>query len=295
MNIILKNIKDYNETNKTKLNFEKLPLPLELFLTIFSQLNSQIGALRTLCYLNKQWHQIINQSNLWKTAIYNEIAFGNEKWAKIFGPEVVEGEDLIEEFSSIPWEALIADCAKFQEIINAEKNFYPPKAKAIDILMLVRLPKKLNGGLTLKTICQLAKKRFPDKATGYRIYGTCLNEELLKDKSIEKSQWVVMQKFCLPESNNKSYEEEQQMVADLTQPLKLSGYGVPETLKFVTCLFVEYLCSKSTFLREHGRFVRAKENLYPHHASVSNRADGLWVGSSGDSIPGDGVMLMREF
>lgn len=117
----------------------------------------------------------------WKTSIYREIAFGTDKWARCFGADVVKEEDRREELSSLPWKEFIEDRKKFKRVfssIKKEKNY----------LMLVRLPKTLKGGLTLKSLGELAKKYFPRPSSCYKYIRMGILENL-GDKSIDRSRW----------------------------------------------------------------------------------------------------------
>ncbi len=184
-------------------NFNKIKqdpievLPDELILEVFSYFD--LYTLRNICLVSKAWKRLTNEPILWKIAIYREIAFGNDKWALCFGTDVVKNEDNTEEFSSLPLDDFIADCRKFKSIF--------PERNARASLMLVRLPKTLNGGLTLKSLGELTKKYFPDNDRGYKFIRPDIVENLrdksvenLGDKSIDKSHWVLMTKDVLPGS-----------------------------------------------------------------------------------------------
>src|ERR1700722_9521391 len=75
-----------------------LILPKELGLKIFSYLN--LTTLGKTCLASKEWKELASQPLLWKEAIYQELAFGKDKWAEAFGKDVVKDEDSEEEFSS---------------------------------------------------------------------------------------------------------------------------------------------------------------------------------------------------
>ena len=198
------NISSYENFNN-KIQDPIAILPDELVLKIFSYLN--LATLGTIYCVSKAWKQlanepIVNEPNLWKTGIYREIAFGNDKWAQCFGADVIKDEDSKEEFYSLPWSDFIADCKKFKSMF--------PERNAKDSLMLVRLPKTLNGGLTLKSLGELAKKYFSNSDTGYNFIFPAIIQKL-GDQSLAKSHWVIMTKDVLPESRNKSYEEQKKL------------------------------------------------------------------------------------
>lgn len=253
MNLITKQIvfnasffENLNETKKDPTNI----LPQELVLEIFSHLN--LATLGTICRVSKTWKLLASEPRLWKMAIYKEIAFGNDKWAQCFGADIVKNEDNSEEFSSLPSDDFIADCKKFKKIF--------PKKNVKDSLMLVRLPKTLNGGLTLKSLGELAKKYFSATDAGYRsVHPDIIQEQ--GDKSIDKSQWVLMTKNILPGSGNKSYSEQETIVHDLAK-ISLTGYEVPKTLEAATCIFSQYFGSNiRLFGNDPCTFTRCQEDI----------------------------------
>src|ERR1700722_18043860 len=112
----------------------------------------------------------------------------------------------------------------FSSIIEDYRRFksvFPGKS-AKDSLMLVRLPKTLNGQLTLKSLGELAKRYFQDSDTGYRFIWPAITHEL-ENKSIDKSRWVLMTKDALPRSRGISYAKQKDIVDDLAKKA-LIGY-----------------------------------------------------------------------
>jgi len=272
---------DFNETKQDPIEI----LPDELVLKVFSHLN--LATLGTICCVSKQWKQLANDPILWKIVIYREIAFGNDKWAQCFGTDVVKGEDNREEFSSLPSDDFIADCKKF-------KNIFPEK-NAKDSLMLVRLPKALNGGLTLKSLGELAKKYFSESDSGYRFIWSDIVQEL-GDKSIDKSRWVLMTTDVLPGSRNKSYAEQQKMVADLAEKSPIS-YEVPETLESAACILSQYFGSKTRLFSDNPwTYTRCKEKVRDYQTVVGGFAPaGLGVDDDTYAYVHIGVAALRKF
>jgi hypothetical protein len=264
---------NFNETKQDPIEI----LPDELVLEVFSHLN--LATLGTICCVNKAWKRLANEPILWKIAIYREIAFGNDKWAQCFGTDVVKDEDNREEFSSLPSDDFIADCKKFKSIF--------PERNAKDSLMLVRLPKTLNGGLTLKSLGELAKKYFSDSNSGRFIFDAIFQE--LEDKSIDKSQWVLMTKDVLPESQNKSYGEQQKIVADLAEK-SLISYEVPDTLESAVCTLSQYFASRWTC-------TRCKDKVQGYQTIVGGFAPavGLTIFYDRSGYDHFGVAALRKF
>ncbi|CUI16187.1 hypothetical protein PNK_0559 [Candidatus Protochlamydia naegleriophila] len=238
-------------------------IPDELVLEVFSHLN--LATLSTICCVSKQWKQLASQPIVWKIAMYNEIAFGNSKWAKYFGKDVIKNEDTKEEFSSLPFDAFIEDCKKF-------KNLFPGKS-AKDSLMLVRLPKTLNGQLTLKNLGELAKKYFPTSDAGYDkgyLWPPVLAEG--GDKTIDQSQWVLMTNDLLPDSRSKNYAEHQAMIANLAQQ-KLIGYEIPEIIESTACILAQHFKTNSVGDSENPfyngcTYTVCKDNIQGSHTLV---------------------------
>jgi len=259
--------------------------PAELVLEVFSHLN--LATLGTICLVSKAWKRLANEPILWKIAIYREIAFGNDKWAQCFGTDVVKDEDNREEFSSLPSDDFIADCKKFKSIF--------PERNAKDSLMLVRLPKTLNGGLTLKNLGKLAESYFSNSDIGYKFIWTRIVQEL-GDKSIDKSHWVLMTKDILPGSRAKSYGEQQKIVADLAEK-SLISYEVPETLESATCILSQYFGSNiRLFSNSPWTYTSCQENVQGYQVIVGDFAPaGLCVRNIGYVSVHIGVAALRKF
>ena len=273
--------KNSNETIRDPISI----FPDEVVVKVFSHLN--LATLGSICCVSKKWKRLASEPILWKIVIYREIAFGNDKWAQCFGTDVVKDEDNREEFSSLPSDDFIADCKKF-------KNIFPEK-KAKDSLMLVRLPKTLNGGLTLKSLGELAKKYFSGSDSGYRYIWSAIVQEL-GDKSIDKSHWVLMTKDVLPGSRNKSYGEQQKIVAKLAEK-SLISYEVPETLKSAVCILSQYFSSEIRLFSDNpSTYIRCKEKVQGCQTIVGGFAPaGLIVHYFTYDYDTIGVAALRKF
>ncbi|HRD55492.1 MAG TPA: F-box protein [Parachlamydiaceae bacterium] len=274
----------YQNVNEIKQDPIKILLD-ELVFLVFSHLN--LATLGTICCVSKAWKRLANDPILWKIAIYREIAFGNDKWVQCFGTDVIKDEDNKEELFSLPSDDFIADCKKFKNTL--------PERNAKDSLMLVRLPKTLNGGLTLKSLGELAKKYFLKNDSGYRFIWTNIIQEL-GDKSIDKSHWVLMTKDVLPESKNKSYDEQQKIVADLAEK-SLISYEVPKTLESITCILSQYFGSKIRLFSDSSYiYTRCQENVEGYQVAVGNFAPtGLYVYNFSFDSTNIGVAALRKF
>ena len=277
--------KQFDQINSIQLDPVKV-LPDELVLPVFSHLN--LATLGTICLVSKEWQRLASEPNLWKIGIYREIAFGNDKWAQCFGEDIVKDENREEEFSSLPAEEFIEDCKKFKRVF--------PEIKPRDFLMLVRLPKTLNGQLTMKSLGELAKKYFPNSDTGYwYIKPAILN--VLGDKSVDKSRWVVMTKDVLPGSRTKSYTDQQDMVANLAQKV-LIGYEIPGTLEASACILSQFFDSSIRLFNDNPwTFTRCKDNVHGGAQTVVGgfAPAGLFVSRNPYADDYIGVAALRKF
>ena len=272
---------NFNQTKQDPIEI----FPDELILEVFSYLN--LATLGTICCTSKQWKRLANEPFLWKIAIYREIAFGNDKWAQFFGADVVKNEDNREEISSLPSDDFIADCKKFKSIF--------PERNAKNRLMLVRLPKTLNGGITLKSLGELAKKYFSASDLGYRFIWSAIIQEH-GDKSIDKSQWVLMTKDVLPESRNKSYCEQQKIVANLAEKFLVS-YEVPEILTSAACILSQYFGSNTRIFSDNPwTYTHCKEVVQGYQTFVGGFTPaGLYINYNYSVNVLIGVAVMRKF
>jgi hypothetical protein len=219
-------------------------------LKVFSVLN--LATLGTICCTSKEWKQLASDKTLWKKEdVYNK-AISNKKWIQWFGEEVVKNEDFEEEWASLPW--------NIAGILESRCPIFPEK-RVMDTHMLVRLPKTLNGQLTLKSLGELAKKYFPNSTTGYTSHSNFILNKL-EDKPIDKSYWVLMTKDVLRDSKCKSYSNQQKMVADLAEKF-LINYEVPEPLEAAVCILSQYFFDSKTYLfsADPLTYTRCKENV----------------------------------
>lgn len=117
-----------------------------------------------------------------------------------------------------------------------------PKKKGKDNLMLVRLPKTLNGELTLRRLGELSKKYLTDfrDKTGYAFVWPGIMDRL-GDQPIDRSQWVIMTKNILRGSRKKSYAEQQKIITKWRKKVSL----ITKFLRYSNLLFIFY---HNTFL-----------------------------------------------
>jgi hypothetical protein len=117
-----------------------------------------------------------------------------------------------------------------------------PKNKIKKTHMLVYLPATVDGKpFTLKKLVEIAKRHFPQNNGSNEFIWIWLNcIEVLGDKPIDKSGWVLMPKDVLPGSRKKCYDEQQKIVAELARQ-SLIDYKPAGTLEAATCFLLQYL------------------------------------------------------
>jgi hypothetical protein len=106
-----------------------------------------------------------------------------------------------------------------------------------------------------------------------------------------------MTKDVLPGSRNKSYAEQQKIVAGLAEK-SLIGYEVPGTLKFAVCILSHYFGSNIRLFNDNPwTYTRCKENFQGCPTIVGGFApDGLRVNCNiFDDDGGFAVAAMRTF
>lgn len=218
-------------------------LPLELIFKIFSCLTFQ--GLCSFSLVNHSYRHLLsidtndeknhqkNHSiliNIWKKAIYEEMAISDKNWALWFGEEAVKGETPGEDFKSLP-------VLKVIKVLREFKKVFPEKS-ARKSLLLVRMPKALNGELTFKNLGELVKQKFPGANGGYHY----ISDEVLVNfgkMSLAKSYWAMMTTDLVPESKGKTYSRQKDLVREFASKLQVE-FGVPMGLEAATSTFAHY-------------------------------------------------------
>jgi hypothetical protein len=138
---------------------------------------------------------------------------------------------------------------------------------------LVLIPATVDGRpLTLNSLGALVKSKryFLDTEAGYKYKNPRIATEH-GDKPVGSSHWALMTKDVLPGSKDKSYTEQELMVASLERTPG-SSYKVPKVLDATACLFMNYLVSSGTrlFNDSPGTYTRCQEELYGYRVIVGN-------------------------
>lgn len=148
------------------------------------------------------------------------FAFGPEQWNKYFG-EVGEAPPLPSNMRSI----LKSPCPFFKDY------------KVENTHMLVLVPSTLNGmPFSLEQLLTIARSPRAGRCTRYRWNDS--NE--LEAKPVEKSRWVLMAKYLMDMSLNKSYAEQAKLLEDFNQRSQ-TDYQIPNVIDAVTTILADFV------------------------------------------------------
>ncbi|MBS0649281.1 MAG: hypothetical protein JSS10_08680 [Verrucomicrobia bacterium] len=151
------------------------------------------------------------------------IAFGKELWAQYLGD--VGDEPLLP--------------PDIHQILQSPCPFFPGK-KVEETHLLTLIPKTVNGKpLTLNSLEEFVKHPKQGQATKYRCYWNPIKEEYGTRPSL-RSYWALMTRDVIPESRDKSYDTQKQLLASYSQKAHVS-YEVPHILETAVSIFMEYL------------------------------------------------------
>ena len=173
--------------------------------------------------MSKKWGTLTTSPNLWKAAVYREIAVSSKNWAR-WDVDIAKGVDLTNEFLSLP--------DNIVENLRRSYEAFPGKS-IIKTHVLVRMLK----GITTKKLEGPKRKYFPSNVDGYEHSWKAVVDEL-GDKPAEESVWLFMTTKEIDGTKNQSYRVQNDIVADLARKAKLP-YKIPTTLEAKICLLAE--------------------------------------------------------
>jgi hypothetical protein len=210
--------------------------------------------------------------------------------------------------------AIAFGAAQWKEFMDADIGIEPPLPANIgDILagacpfstdgktvaethLLMLIPETINGGpLNLNTLGKLFKARFPT-------VGNDIGYEYIWDqiqataKNHGKSRWVLMTRDVIEGSRDKTFSEQQALVAEKGH----NKYEVPSILDATACILLEYARSMGQ-TRLYGdeplTYTRCQENIDGDQLIVGGFASaGLIVAHrSNNDFVNFGVAAMRKF
>ena len=244
----------FDSKNRVKIREEEKidfvnSLPKEMTHAIFSHLNAEE---LTRCFrVNKTWKVLASHEPLWN-ALSPKIAFGKKQWAKYFGDIGIE--------PPLPKD--------IHKILKSPCPFFPGK-KVEETHMLVLIPETIDGKpLNLTTLGELVKAPKEGHATEYRYIWDAIVKEH-GNHSAAKSHWVLMTKDVIEGSRNKSYTDQQALIADLAKQTGID-YEVPNVLDAAICIFMKYISSEERLFNDNDplTYTRCQEKTEGYQVAV---------------------------
>jgi serine/threonine protein kinase len=157
-----------------------------------------------------------------KESTLPSMAFGKAKWEKYFGDIGVE--------PPLP--------PNIEEILNSPCIFWSGK-KVRDTHLLVLVPEKVNGRpFHLDSLAELIKSPKSGHKTKYDYYNSDVKKEL-GTKSLG-SHWALMTKDVIPNSTNKTYDDQKALVQKHAQSSKIP-YELPKALEAATAILMHHV------------------------------------------------------
>jgi hypothetical protein len=208
---------------------------------------------------------------------YRSIQFGKAEWEAYFGDVGIEP----------PLPPNIA------EILNSSCPFWPGK-KVHETHLLVLVPQTVKGQpLTLKSLGELVQKPLKGHDTKYSAY--YLSE--YRDPPAPPSHWVLLTRDVIEGSRNKSYKEQQDLLAKYCKQAQVS-YEVPKILDAAVCILMEHVRSGTRLYgREPVTFTRCQEKYNADwQLGVGGfGSSGLYICLYGAALMSPGVGGSRKF
>jgi hypothetical protein len=221
-------------------------------------------------------------AELLKTSAIPAMAIGPKEWEEYFG-----------EVGAAP---LLP--ANIDEILNRPCPFWPDK-RVKDTHLLVLVPATVDGKrFTLDLLGDLIKGlQMGDKKTKYRRYGIYVQKEL-GAKSPGSSYWVLMTRDVLPGSRDKTYGEQETLVAEHARRIDLP-YEMPDVLSAATSILLHHARTGERLYTDapwtHTRCQeKVDKNIYP--VAVGGFSSGGLIVYNYDFVSDDfGVSCLRKF
>ena len=157
---------------------------------------------------------------------FKEHVFGKEDWERYFGP--------IGDVPSFPGE--------LYEILQGPCPIWEGKCVQ-DTHLLTLIPASVNGRpLTLDTLSELVERpQGGGHATKYKYYNDAVKKEY-GSQSPPQATWTLMTKDVIPNSLNKIYKDQQELVKDLSSQAGLP-YEIPKALDAAVSILMHHVKS----------------------------------------------------
>ncbi|MDJ0652090.1 MAG: NACHT domain-containing protein [Simkaniaceae bacterium] len=220
-----------------------------------------MGVLSDPVETQRSLEETSKSKEIWLAISLKPDLFGAKAWGRYFG-EVGEAPPLPENIRDI----LFSPC-----------TFWPDK-KVRETHMLVLIPNTVNGQpLHLDALSELIKQPKVGHETQYRYYGKYMKEEL-GEKS-DRSHWVLMTRDVIPESLDKTYDDQKALVQGYAQQ---SGrpYELPTALEATTAILMNHVQTGEKLYMNY--YTRCQETMieYQWPAAIGGfSAGGLSVDS----------------
>lgn len=254
------------QQKKAKIDFVNL-FPAEIIFEIFSYLNAD--DLVRCQRLNKRCQVLASDKVLWAAPTFTSPngAFGKKEWEKYFGD--------IGKVPPLPKE--------IYKIFKRETH------------MLVLIPETINGKrLTLVNLGELVKKPKEGHATDYRYIWDAMIKEY--GHQATQSHWALMTKDVIEGSRNKSYADQQTLIAKLNKQTGMN-YEISNVLDAATCIFIHYISSgKRLFKDQPLTSTRCREAIQGYQAVIGCfSSTGLFVLCNSLDYDHVGVVALQKF
>ncbi len=254
-----------------------------LFSDIFNLIipYANFDTLNTLLEVSKGINGLIFKLNEQRKKAVEGIAFGKEEWFK-FHNHYIEGNEPL-----LP-----------RDIIQILNSFDRDNLKKIkDTHFFTLIP---------RDICVENFKELVHKTFGYRVNGgtyTCANAspeiKCYSTTLTRRSYWVLISKEILNGSLNKTFEEQQEIVSELTLKDRVN-YQIPDSIEVIICFTMDLLRSKKCSLPVSN--VRCFDRIFFKKSKIRScvRSQGLnpveigWIGDDMKNL-NTGILTARRF
>lgn len=236
-------------------NNTPLPYHDDIWKVIFSKFHFK--DLQKCSSVSKEFYKMANEPFFSKEIVYDELCFNPSHWNEFCGEGTISNEEIKKAFKLLP--------KNINEILKSPCRVFPDK-KIMDNHMLVWIPEFICGG---KLTINKFEKMIKPKLEIFNNYVDVWDESVEKDGYASiTSGWVLMTKEVLPFSFNKSYAEQQEVIADLNQCFQ-TEYRVPKVGEVIICIVANYLrTEKRLFDKEACSYIRCHEEIDGYHVCV---------------------------
>ena len=205
-------------------------------------------------------------------SLFKAMAFGKEQWQELFGVDVGEEPPITEEILNF---------------LTSDDPDHPGK-KRVETGMFYLHPAQVDKKpFNLNTFIDLAKKKCGDSVVNY------IWSDITADHgavSPAKAQWMWLASDVIPGSGNRSYTEQQRLIAE--RP----GLEVPDDLSATVAILTHYArTGERLFSDDPWTYTRCSNRVSGYQMAVGGFAPaGLFLSYSIDN-DGIGVAGLRKF